>query len=59
MLGELKMNLLKINSKIIFWGTILIIVGIVLALATLFSLNFDISALISHGGSWYAPIKGN
>ncbi|WP_338231457.1 hypothetical protein [Companilactobacillus muriivasis] len=53
------MNLLKINSKIIFWGTILIIVGIVLALATLFSLNFDISALINHGGSWYAPIKGN
>ncbi|MFC6177640.1 hypothetical protein ACFQAV_12550 [Companilactobacillus huachuanensis] len=51
------MDLFKFNSKIAFWGIILVVVGLVLAFATLFSLDFDISALINHGGSWYAPIK--
>ncbi len=57
MLGESEMDLFKFNSKIAFWGIILVVVGLVLAFATLFSLDFDISALINHGGSWYAPIK--
>ncbi|CAJ1178089.1 hypothetical protein CPR19088_GLDEOEPO_01221 [Companilactobacillus paralimentarius] len=51
------MNLFKVNSKIIILALVLIAAGVVLALVSYSSLHFDVSALVNHGGTWYAPIK--
>jgi hypothetical protein len=57
MLGEFKMNLFKVNSKIIILALVILAAGVVLALVSYASLHFDVSALVNHGGTWYAPLK--
>lgn len=51
------MNLFKVDSKIVILALVLIAVGVVLSLVAYTSLHFDVSALVNHGGAWYAPVK--
>lgn len=50
------MNILKLNRKTILLAIILITMGVLLATIVFSTLNFDVSKLASHYGTWYAPI---
>ncbi|WP_166667281.1 hypothetical protein [Companilactobacillus nuruki] len=51
------MSLLKFNSKMLVLALVILVVGAVLMVIALSLLNFDINEILSHFGTWYAPIN--
>lgn len=50
------MNFFKFNWTVFLFALGMLVLGMVLALVTFGALGFDVSQLISHFGTWYAPI---